>query len=224
MRKLIALALLTSTAAAQAALGSSFDFSGYVTSSNDAGVAVGAALSGTLAYNPGNGFFCCGEQIGSPSGWTIENFGDLDTSSISISTGSYQYTTDEQGPLGFPSETGGEIVGSSNGLFIEDLVNYGESFGDWIQINTPPGSAPPFASDGDPILATDATATGLVGDPFGNVIQFDVTSLQPSLQPVPLPSTVWLLLSALGALGLVKKSHRRNLNDVGAKAAATPHG
>jgi hypothetical protein len=129
---------------------------------------------------------------------------------MSISIGTYQYSTGEQAPNG-PREINGEIrgyVGSgsvSNSYFVEDLIDYGNVQGaDWITILTPGGSALPYDSDGNPILASDAAATGLIADPFGNDINFDVTSLTP----VPLPSAAWLLLSALGVVGT---SGRRRL-------------
>lgn len=187
MSKLIFTALLASLAAAHTAVAGNIEmnFTGYVNSSNDAAVPVGTALTGQL-------MLCyCGLNsgvVGSTSGWEVDNTGDIDIYSVSISTGSYQYFTGEVNPPQVQDyEILGKIVGSANGIYaVADLiVNYFGplEFVDSFEISNPAGSPPPYTPDGIPVFTSTSSAGGSFTDPYGNSIGYTVTSLTLATGP-----------------------------------------
>jgi len=75
------------------------------------------------------------------------------------------------------------------------------------------GALAPFDANGLPVFSNSSASSGYLlasAGKAGITGQLDYTIT--SLAPVPLPATAWLLLSALGGLGLlVRRSQRQSL-------------
>jgi hypothetical protein len=109
---------------------------------------------------------------------------------------------DVSGQGGTPNEwAGDDYVENSTGL---------TSFESTMHFNGNPGAAPPYTIAGLPnfTLATQGGFGQLFNGAASNsFLTYEITSV--SLAPVPLPASAWLLLSALGGLGVLGR--RRDL-------------
>jgi hypothetical protein len=200
-----------------------YDFSGYILSADGstyagAGITPGIAITGTYTFDVANPQ---AQLIGAPVGsqtsdWALTTA--QGTSSVLFAT------TAQFGSLSYSSSssTSGSISGTYNGSSDKSQIyTAGES---GITTNSTmsieacyngcggglPLGLPAYMSNGLPVPFSDSSeyyltinAQGTLANPTNvDYLAYRITALQPASSPVPLPFSVWLMLSGIGTLGL----------------------
>jgi hypothetical protein len=236
---LLVCAVLASPAAFAASV--TYDFTGVITGSVGAysSVASGTLITGTLTFDYANGSISgtVGDQLGiwvssvqggssygtaPPSALVFSSTAQFGAFTYSSSApGAYSSTSSAvgQGSFGSPPSlvfSEQQRASSSSQTTFSAIDFVGDSFSSFV----------PYTSDGLPLLPSSSqgyTAAQL-GNFLGstaNDVNFSITSLTPvSLTPVPLPATVWLLLSALVGVGVMVRGRRSGSEAISIAAAA----
>lgn len=231
---LTGIALLLASVAANAAIVATVDFTGvalnYATG-NFATIPVGAPVSGTYTFNfavpdltatPGSG------AIGSNGYWGAETSCINDcagaplpfTATIKVGSSTFSGPTVNANPPDRQDESLVSYLVDSKGMpyyTAEDTVvtANGDETDMSFQLYPEPNGSLPYLSNGLPSLATGVSGFGHLTEIAGDtdsIIDFQLTSLTvTSIQAVPLPSPVWLILAALASLGVtVRRRIPRN--------------
>jgi hypothetical protein len=192
VKRIIAAALVLASAAMPIEADAdsiTYDFTGSVTSAlgNWSGTPEGSIVTGTFTFDYQNAIIANGSISSGPPWNAAESNGPL----IFSSTGTVNGITNASANIGT------SIVKTVIDIFsAREGSTQGNSEFSFSQPG-PIGSV--AASNGGPVFNSVLdSGTGSFADASGDQINYTLTSLTP----VPLPAAAWLLLSALGGLGV----------------------
>jgi hypothetical protein len=219
---LTALMLLAGPVAAHADA-VTYDFVGTVINSGGSysSAAIGSTVTGTYTFNfanenPAQSSGTIG-MINDISGWSSQAFGGTEYGnalptglvfSSTLSGSGVSYSTPAIGDYGVSSSVQERAYNTGSGgepyLYNASELHYFSSSDPSSSSLYIDGAVPPDTINGYPALSlVDLpfvdTVTGEVDD--DGLLDFTITSLTP----VPVPATIWLLLSAMGGLGTLAR-------------------
>lgn len=213
LKGLFCLALLVGTVAANATA-VTYDFTGTVTAASGIYASAGTTVTGTYTFdvsaaNPSQSSGTVGDTS---NPWISGAYGGAVFSSTTpgslvfattLDSGGVSYSVTSPGSSGSDSFLAG--LPNTDDYAAEDIEYAAARTYVFSRIDLVGNSAAtaPFDADGLPVLSKAITNTGTLysevsGAPNGELV-YTITSLTP----VPLPASVWLLLSALGGMGLL---------------------
>jgi len=209
-----------------------YDFTGTISSVSGTysagGNAVGSAVTGTFTidFAAENSLQSSGTIGSMTSAWASETYGGqnfnnapLPTASVftmTIDSAGNSYDTGPIGAEGYGSFINGYVAGASNS--INEYVGVEQQFisadGSYVKtllnldggIGTNAGSFP-YDANGLPVFSNAIDSTGEIvtnvagAGVGGGALEFNIQSITP----VPLPATVWLMLSGVVGLGVLTR-------------------
>jgi hypothetical protein len=190
-----------------------YDFTGIVTNSGGdySSVAIGSLISGTLTLNFANADGDSTRNYGvvgsTASGWSVGTIGNPPAAMVVSSTANVDgISYVSQAPIGnsysFIEGSGGTGAYFQAGEYVNTLSQPNtessiELYGS--------GSASAYSSAGLPINVGGGTGFFAI---VTNGINSEVVYNISSLSPVPLPASVWLMLSGLVGVGAMARKRR----------------